>query len=306
MSGRDEKAIDVTIDLPFDLLQTLRLVHAISEAGFRICIDPADRKKLVLLNRIFGLDYKIGTAGARKVPGLYIDHMTPVSRIGSIERPLIMPAAIFDHCRQRWPEHRKVDVSFAGLLTDSRRAAINDWLRLSHLEELAVPDRKPTVLGKFVRKVARKAGISIADYVGTQNVKIYMSDQGRVFPRKSWNTAYYDLLLDSKFVLCPSGDFKNNGVVWTYRFFEAVLCGAVPVIEEPCDAYEGFRYRLMSVPLESLQWSRADAEHNFDLARQRLTIDRDVLRSELMRLLPVGGAEAGAVRKDYANGIYAT
>ncbi|PRD42552.1 hypothetical protein C5748_15740 [Phyllobacterium phragmitis] len=296
----------MTIDLPFDLLQTLRLVHAISEAGFRICIEPGEEKKLVLLKKIFGLDYKVGMSGARKVSGLYIDHMTPVSRIGSIERALIMPAAIFRHCQERWPEHRGVDVSFAGLLTDSRRTAINEWLHLSGLEQLSVPDKKPTYLGTIARKVARKAGISIADYVGTENVKIYMSDQGRVFPRKSWNTGYYDLLLNSKFVLCPSGDFKNNGIAWTYRFFEAVICGALPVVEEPCDAYEGFRYRLMNAPLESLQWSRADAKHNFDLAQQRLTVDPDVVRSEMLRLLPMPGVEVDTVRKDYVHGIYAT
>jgi hypothetical protein len=298
--------IDVWIDLPFDLLQTLRMVHAICEAGFRICIEPGEEKKLVVLKSVFGLNYKVGTAGASKVSGLYIDHMTPVSRIGSIERPLIMPVSVLNHCRERWPEHRKVDVSFAGLLTDSRRTAINEWLHLSRLEQLSVPDRKPTFLSTFARKVARKAGISISDYVGTENVKIYMSDQGRVFPRKSWNKAYYDLLLDSKFVLCPSGDFKKNGITWTYRFFEAVMCGAVPVIEEPCEAYAGYRYRLMSAPLESLQWSRADAEHNFNLVRQQLTIEPDILRSEILRLLPMPGVEIDTVRKDYVNGIYAT
>ncbi|RCS25659.1 hypothetical protein DUT91_02450 [Phyllobacterium salinisoli] len=282
------------------------MVHAISEAGFRICIAPGDEKKLVVLNRIFGLNYRVGTSGAGKISGLYIDHMTPVTRIGSIERPLVVPAGIFRHCRERWQEERGVDVSFAGLLTDSRRTAINDWLRLSHLEQLAVPDSKPTFLSALVRKIARKAGISIADYVGTENVKIYLSDQGRVFPRKSWNTGYYDLLLNSKFVLCPSGDFKNNGIAWTYRFFEAAICGAVPIVEEPCEAYEGFSYRLMSAPLESLQWSRVDAEHNFALALQRLTIDPDILRSEILRLLPMPGVELDTVRKDYVNGIYAT
>ncbi len=306
MDAGNDNLMDIWIDLPFDLLQTLRLAHAIGEAGFRICIEPQDEKKLVLLKRIFGLDYKVGTAGAGKVSGLYLDHMTPVSRIGAIERPLIMPHAIFDHCRARWRQARGTDVSFAGLLTESRRAAINDWLRLSHLEQLAVVPKKPAFIGQLARKIARKAGISIADYVGTENVKIYMSDQGRVFPRKSWNEAYYDLLLDSKFVLCPSGDFKSNGVVWTYRFFEAAICGAIPVIEEPCAAYEGYHYRLMSAPLDSLQWSREEAEHNFELARQRLTIDREILKAEILRLLPMPDVVADTVRKDYVNGIYAT
>jgi hypothetical protein len=297
--------VDVAIDLPFDLLQTLRLVQAICEAGFRICVDPNDEKKVIELKKVFGLDYEVGLAAASKVSGLYIDHMTPLTRIGSIERPLVMPAAIFNHCRQRWPRERKVDVSFAGLLTDSRRAAINQWLHLSKLEQLSIPD-KPSFFKKGLRKLASRAGISIADYVGTENVKIYLSDQGRVFPRKSWNTAYYNLLLDSKFVLCPSGDHKDKGVAWTYRFFEGVICGAIPVVEEPCAIYDGYKYRLMGAPIKSLQWSRADAEHNFCLAQERLSLDGEELRSEIVGLLKAPDVVLSDARKDHVKGIYAT
>lgn len=38
-----------------------------------------------------------------------------------------------------------------------------------------------------------------------------------VFQKKSWDTEYYDILSQSKFVICPSGDF-----IWSYRFFEAI------------------------------------------------------------------------------------
>ena len=37
---------------------------------------------------------------------------------------------------------------------------------------------------------------------------------------------YWDMMQRAKYVLCPDGDF-----VWTYRFFEAVACGAIPIIE---------------------------------------------------------------------------
>jgi hypothetical protein len=305
MGERDVQPIDVAIELPFDLLQTLRLVQAIGEAGFRICVPPADEVKVVTLKKVFGLDYKVGSAEAARVAGLYVDHMTPITRVGSIERPLIMPQAVFSHCRERWPERRDVDVSFAGILTETRRAALNDWLRLSGLEELSVPEA-PSIFRRLLRKIARKLNISLADYVGTENVKLFLSDQGRLFPRKSWNTAYYDLLLRSKFVLCPSGDFKHNGVAWTYRFFEAAICGAIPVIEESCAAYEGYRVRFMSEPIGSLDWSREDAEHNVALARERLTLEREALRAEVLGLLREPGAVPGLPRRDHAQGIYAS
>lgn len=295
--------VDVVIDLPFYLLQTLRLAQAIGEAGFRICVEPDDKKAVVLLNKVFGLDYRVGTAGVERISGLYVDHLTPLTRVGSIERQLIMPAAIFDHCRKRWREQRRFDVSFAGLMTDSRRAAINEWLALSNLEQIALP-REPSFLGKQVRRVARRLGFPLEDQVGTKNVRIYASDRGRHFPLKSWNTAYYELMLNSKFVLCPSGDFKENGVVWTYRFFEGVLCGTIPVIEEPCAAYEGYRYHLMSQPLTSLTWSREDAEHNVALARQQMVVDREGLRTEVLGLLKA--PDAVHQRKDYLGRVFAT
>lgn len=295
----------VAVDLPFDLLQTLRLVQAIAEAGFTICVAPEDERKVVRLKQVFGLDYKVGTAEAARIAGLCVDHMTPLTRVGSIERPLIMPHKVLDWCRERWPAERSVDVSFAGLLTDTRREALNAWLRLSGLEQLRVPG-KPSLFRKALRKLLRKANISLTDHVGTENVKILLSDQGRLFPRKAWNTDYYDLLLQSKFVLCPSGDFKNNGVAWTYRFFEAVLCGAVPVIEEHCAAYDGYRVRLMDAPIGSLDWSQADAEHNFALARERLTVDADALRAEVLTLLRPAGATSESAGGDYRRGVYAT
>jgi len=310
MSERDVRPIDVVpvdvvIELPFHLLQTLRLAQAIGEAGFRICVPPADDVKVVTLKNVFGFDYKVGTAAASRVAGLRVDHMTPRTCIGAIERPLIMPQAIFDHCRERWREQRDVDVSFAGILTETRRAALNDWLRLSGLEQLAMPAR-PSFLRRALRRLARAAGVSLADYVGTANVKFYLSDQGRLFPRKSWNADYYGLLLRSKFVLCPSGDFKNNGVAWTYRFFEAALCGAIPVIEESCPAYDGYRVRHMSDPIGALDWSRADAEHNFALARRRLTVATEELRAEVLGLLRRPDAAPEAARGDAGEGVYAT
>lgn len=303
MDGPSERSIDVVIELPFYLLQTLRLAQAIGEAGFRICVEPADEKAVIMLRKVFGLDYAVGTAGAAKISGLYVDHLAPLTRVGSIERPLIMPNGAFRYCRARWPQDRQTDVSFAGLLTDSRRAAINRWLSLSHLEQISLP-AEPTFFGRQIRRIAGKLGFPIEDRVGTKEVTIFASQRGRHFPHKSWNTAYYDLMLRSKFVLCPSGDFKDSGVAWTYRFFEGVMCGTIPVIEEPCAAYAGYRYHLMTEPLPSLRWSREDAEHNFALALRQMTVDPGQLRGEVLGLL--SAKDAVRAQKDYVGRVFAT
>ncbi|GLQ53720.1 hypothetical protein [Devosia nitrariae] len=296
------ETIDVVIDLPIYLLQTLRMAQAIGEAGFRICVDPEDTKAVVRLKEVFGFDYRVGKAGAKWVTGLYIDHLGPVTRIGSIERPLIVPKAILNHCRDRWPAVRQHDASFAGLLTTTRRSAINQWLSLSQLEEMSLAE--PTFIEKQLNKWAHRLHLPIEERRGTKNVIIRTSDIGRHFPTKSWNSKYYDLMLNSKFVLCPSGDFKANGVAWTYRFFEGAMCGTIPIVEETCPPYEGYKFRLMSEPVSALQWSQQDAEHNFALAREQMTVETERLRAEVLRLL----AEPDAVRKQERHGaeIYTT
>jgi hypothetical protein len=125
--------------------------------------------------------------------------------------------------------------------------------------------------------------------VDTGEVVFWSSRRGRHFPGKSWDEEYYELLARSQFVLCPSGDY-----VWTYRFFEAALCGAIPIVESTCDAYAGFRYQTMRDPARELQWRREDAEHNYALCRDLLTVPSDVLSREIAALLSAAGDGSGA------------
>ena len=48
---------------------------------------------------------------------------------------------------------------------------------------------------------------------------------------------YFEFIGKAHFVLCPDGDFT-----WTYRFFEAVMVKAIPIIENECPLYEGYKY----------------------------------------------------------------
>jgi hypothetical protein len=131
----------------------------------------------------------------------------------------------------------------------------------------------------------RRLGVPRRQFLWSEGIKIILSEEGRTFPRKSWNPDYYATLLEAEFVLCPDGDFGKDGAAWTYRFFESALCGAIPVIQNSCPAYDGFRFRSMAEPLSDLVWSREDAEFNFGLALRRLTVPHDVLRAEVDRLL---------------------
>jgi hypothetical protein len=266
-------------------------------------VTADDGGKLIQLRKVFNFAYEVDGATVAPLPGLLIDHMKPETRVGSISRPLIFPRAVFTYCRERWPTSRPIRASFPGKPTASRREVINDWLSLSGLrlrlqEESA---RQRPFAQRVLRAIQRRLGVPRRDYIHSEGVKVILSEEGRLFPRKAWNKTYYDALLEAEFVLCPDGDFGKDGVAWTYRFFESVMCGAIPVIENDCSVYEGFRFRTMSEPLSSLVWSREDAEFNFDLACARLVVPPDELRAEVIRLAS-GPATPSIVRTTIAAG----
>lgn len=70
-----------------------------------------------------------------------------------------------------------------------------------------------------------------------KNAVILSSDVGRRGGEKEKDLSYFRMMARSKFALCPNGDF-----IWTYRFFEAVLCRCIPIIEEECELYKGYYF----------------------------------------------------------------
>jgi len=113
----------------------------------------------------------------------------------------------------------------------------------------------------------------------------WSSSRGRTFPVKSWDEPNFRLLARSQFSQCPNGDY-----VWTYRFFESAMCGAIPIVEDISPVYEGFRFRTMADPVESLIWTEADAQQNGELCKERHTIPPDELNLELAGLLAMNSA----------------
>ena len=92
------------------------------------------------------------------------------------------------------------------------------------------------------------------------NKLIFDSNNGRVEAKRKHDVFYFRTLSKSNYALCPSGDF-----VWTYRFFEACLCGAFPIIEEYHPLYEGFRYGIG----QYVDFTKDDILHNYELAKER-------------------------------------
>lgn len=66
---------------------------------------------------------------------------------------------------------------------------------------------------------------------------IVSSVSGRIEGIKEKDLSYFRMMARSRFALCPNGDF-----IWTYRFFEAILCRCIPIIEEKCKLYNGYHF----------------------------------------------------------------
>lgn len=74
-----------------------------------------------------------------------------------------------------------------------------------------------------------------------EDALINFTEKGREIAKDYLDVAYYRTMCESKFTLCPAGDFK-----WTYRFFEAIICKSIPVVERQGvdQSMDGFRYFL--------------------------------------------------------------
>lgn len=269
--------------VPLQYIQSIRLVHALAESSFSIALPAEDIAKFALLTKYTGVRFQTVSKTTRPLRGLHISHSQLQTRIGEISRPLIFPRAIIERCRGFWHSDRPERFTFAGLVTERRLELLRTWIdRNLDLSKPWKP-RPPSRFRPVMDRVRRRLGCAPAgacDRLGP--LLLWSSTRGREFPGKAWDEEYFKLLSRSQFVLCPSGDF-----VWSYRFFEAVLCGATPIVEASCAAYEGFRYHSFGDNARNLAWKAEDAEANFSLALTRLTIPVGELNAELRRLLPV-------------------
>jgi hypothetical protein len=269
------------LDMSFNLIQQVRLAHALAESDFPIVIPAAESPKFALLKEKFGMRFLAGDYGDINLsPHLRILHDEPSTSIGDLNRPLIFPHAITSYCRALWSHKREHRYSFAGLVTPSRQDLIQSWIAANVTgRPIDLRSQGATLASKIRRKLFALGGFDDTRRVQIGDLMLWSSTRGRRFPIKSWDDKYANVLAHSQFVLCPSGDH-----VWSYRFFESLLCGAIPIVETRCPAYEGFRFLTFDDRVDNVAWSETDAEHNFRRCVARITLPGDELNKELARL----------------------
>lgn len=260
--------ISINVD-KFFFLQEIRVLQALQEINPNINIKPSDEIKVSYLKKFLGFTFNSGFS-----EGIYfstlvnINHKKPCISISSIKKPLIFPKTIPIFLKNEWPENRIYKYSFSGLITEKRKKCIEAWL--SFVYKIKVDLKYENKFWVLLKLVFLNFKIPLNFNRFYKELYVSSSSRGRRFPIKSWDADYYSILLNSKFVLCPSGDF-----IWTYRFFESILCGAIPIVEDSCDLYEGFIYYKMNSINVNYFWSQEIVEYNFNLCVNRITFSND-------------------------------
>lgn len=255
-----------TVMMKMHFLQQWRLVHALSEAEQPISLAPEYEAGVRHLQKYFKADIKL-EVGKEIPPGLFeIETLGPSTRVGELQRPLVVPHEIVNYCRSLWLEPRDVEYSFIGLNHWGRQRTISEWHQRS--------------FGDLLQSYQVSGSQSIADRVdplvesgeAAPRAIVLFSKRGRAYPGKVWDDDFYRQLARTRFSLCPDGD-----QIWSYRFFESMLCGSIPIIQTRWPTYEGFRYFTFDDPVETLVYRQEDLDHNFELCRQRLTLPKQDL-----------------------------
>jgi hypothetical protein len=237
-----KRTVPYEVQVRQNLIQSIRLTQALMEAGITVSIPETAKSTYDHLNKYFPVRYVVNAPNA-KVANVTISHSSkPFVKIGTETRTLLFPRCILDLCRQRWVATRDIDFLFLGLLTDQRKSALTTF-------ENRIRANYPNATIKFEHTMI-----------------------GRTLPSKAWDDSYSGLLGRTKYVVCLNGDF-----VWSYRFFEAIFCGAVPIVEDECEAYLGYHYGRMDA--DEFAYDPKEVEDNFKRSRELLVMESKKLRA---------------------------
>lgn len=173
----------------------------------------------------FQLLYKSNSIDHYEVIDVEIDHGLPNTILkGYFNAPLIFPKCI-NECFFLHFEKKIDKIYFRGLFT---------YKRLIEISLLLIKLSEYKALSKMIFNVLI---FRFQFVVSSGKVFIKFTKRGRVSTYKYIDVDYFTEMSRYKYVFCPSGDF-----IWTYRFYEAIQVGSLPLCLKNVNLYDEFNY----------------------------------------------------------------
>ena len=215
---------EINIINPILLVQEIKVIHSLCENGITIYCNNQEYNKLKFLKDVFNFDIKIGIKNG-------IPELKDVVKIN----------------------HNKPETSINNIVKPLffPKTLIKKCNEFNHIKSDKIYFR-----GLLTNK--RHNSFSILTNKTKHEIICESTMNGREFPIKSFDIEYYENMSKYQFVFCPDGDFT-----WSYRFFESIMCGSIPIIENESEIFKGFFYYKLSDNIENLKWDVELSNKNY-------------------------------------------
>lgn len=195
-----------------------------------------------------------------KTVEIHIDHVSPMTYIGDITKASLYFPKFIVHLFFKSLDKKADKIYFRGLLTKKR-----------FIETLVLFIKIRDIKGI---KILLKSIISFRKSFKIDTSLIYFdfTNRGRDIKFKYIDAEYYKEMANFKYVFCPKGDF-----VWTYRFFETIQVGSIPICFYEPEINKPFIYK--KTISSKLSFSQADANSNLNNFKKyfHLTMSNEIL-----------------------------
>jgi hypothetical protein len=175
-----------------------------------------------------------------------IDHSTPHNYNNDVKYNFVFPKSFISEVEKIDTTTKPIDYYFVGTIKGGHRQFLKSWSKDNSII-------KETSQNNFIHPNNDPTGYYGDNY---------------------FNKDYFNELSKSKFSLCPAGcsafDKKyvdDQKFMWTYRFWESILVGCIPITDEP-DPKWHMDYKFYG--LNDNHIYRTDwVEHNLKLLKKR-------------------------------------
>jgi hypothetical protein len=138
---------------------------------------------------------------------------------------ILYPRSFVDAVNEM-PGDKRYDYSFLGSLYRPELFPHREWVL--DFARRRFTDRSYLLLSEAPPEHER---LGPFDHTGEAEEQVWVPKEVPWLERGFFNHAYFQVLRQSEFVLCPAGDLP-----WSNRFWEAIMCRAIPIVADPAHA----------------------------------------------------------------------